>query len=142
MLRHVETWVKFRQYGINLSRFTKSKVYFSFMQTINQPMHQFHLTTLKNKKIWYQVCFWCYYIIEKNIKKHWLKRPKAVLKNFLKVACCFGLVNCLKLFEIQLFFSISIISSIALKRWNFPDNLDFSGKIMAKIIIRSHFLSI
>ena len=42
----------------------------------------------------------------------------------------------------QLCFSISILSSIALKRWNFPDNLDFKGKIVAKFLLRSHFLSI
>ena len=45
----------------------------------------------------------------------------------------------LKFFEIQLFFSISLIT---LKRWNFPDNLDFKGKIVAKFLMRSHFLSI
>ena len=39
--------------------------------------------------------------------------------------------------EIQLFFSVSILPSIALKRWNLPDNLDFNGKIMAKFLIRS-----
>ena len=33
--------------------------------------------------------------------------------------------------EIQLSFSISILPSIALKRWNFPDSLDFNSKIMA-----------
>ena len=26
---------------------------------------------------------------------------------------------------------------MALKRWNFPDNLDFKGKIMTKFLIRS-----
>ena len=44
--------------------------------------------------------------------------------------------------EIQRLFSISILSSIVLKRWNFPDNLNFKGKIMTKLLIRSHFLSI
>ena len=41
--------------------------------------------------------------------------------------------------EIQLFFSISLLPSIALKRWNLPDNLDFKvkDKIMAKFLIRS-----
>ena len=34
--------------------------------------------------------------------------------------------------EIQLLFSISILPSVALKRWNFPDNLDFKGKVVAK----------
>ena len=42
----------------------------------------------------------------------------------------------------QLFFSTSILPSIALKRWNFPYNLDFNVKIAAKFLIRSHFLSI
>ena len=44
--------------------------------------------------------------------------------------------------EIQLFFSISILPLIASKRWNFSNNLDFSGKIVAKLRLRSHFLSI
>ena len=41
--------------------------------------------------------------------------------------------------EAQLVFSISIsiLPSIALKRCNLPDNLDFNGKIMAKFLIRS-----
>ena len=44
--------------------------------------------------------------------------------------------------EIQLFFSISLLPSIALKRWNFPGNLDFKvkGKIMVKFLIRSLLL--
>ena len=48
----------------------------------------------------------------------------------------------MKFFEIQLFFSLSILPSISLKRWNFPDNLDFKGKIVAKFLLRSHFLPI
>ena len=35
-----------------------------------------------------------------------------------------------------------ILPSTALKRWNFPENLDFNGKIVAIFLIRSHFLSI
>lgn len=42
--------------------------------------------------------------------------------------------------EIQLFLSISVIVWIALKHWNLPLNLDF--KIVAKFLLRSHFLSI
>ena len=34
-----------------------------------------------------------------------------------------------------------ILPSIALKRCNFPKNLGFKGKIMAKFLIRSHFFS-
>ena len=44
--------------------------------------------------------------------------------------------------KIQLLFSISILPSIALKRGNFPDNLEFKGKTVAKFLLRSHFLSI
>ena len=33
----------------------------------------------------------------------------------------------------QLFFSISIFPSVKLKSWNFPDNLEFVGKIVAKL---------
>ena len=32
--------------------------------------------------------------------------------------------------KIQLFLKISILLSIVLKRWNFPDNLNFKGKIL------------
>ena len=48
----------------------------------------------------------------------------------------------LKFFEIPLFSTILILPLILLKRWNFPNNLDFKGKIEAKFLIRSHFLSI
>ena len=34
-----------------------------------------------------------------------------------------------------------ILPCIALERWNFPGNLDFKGKILAKFFMRSHFLS-
>ena len=39
--------------------------------------------------------------------------------------------------EIQLFFSILVLPSIALNAENFPENLDFKSKIMAKFLIRS-----
>ena len=48
----------------------------------------------------------------------------------------------MKFWEIQLFFSISILLSIVLKLWNFPDNFDFKGKVVAKFLWRKHFLSI
>ena len=44
--------------------------------------------------------------------------------------------------EIQRFISIKILLSIALKSLNFPDNLDFKGKLVAKFLLRSLFLSI
>ena len=60
------------------------------------------------------------------------------LNNFFKTARCLGFVKCLTILEIQPFFRIAILQSIALKRWNFPDNLDFNGKIVAKFLIKSH----
>ena len=48
----------------------------------------------------------------------------------------------IEIFENSTSFSISIHLFIALKRWNFPDNLDFKGKIAASFLIRSHFISI
>ena len=39
--------------------------------------------------------------------------------------------------EIQLFFSILVLPSIALNAEKFPENLDFKSKIMAKFFIRS-----
>ena len=39
-------------------------------------------------------------------------------------------------------FVTSVFPSIALKRWNFLGNLAFKGKILAKFLIRIHFLSI
>ena len=68
------------------------------------------------------------------------------LNNFLKTAHCVRLVKCLIVFHFnwnfRLFFSISILPSIALKRWKFPENLDFKGRIVAKFLIRNHFLLI
>ena len=32
--------------------------------------------------------------------------------------------------------------AIALKHWNFPDNLDFKGEVVEKFLLRSHFVSI
>ena len=43
---------------------------------------------------------------------------------------------------IQLFFRISILPSVALKRWKIPDSLDFKGMIVAKFLLKGHFLSI
>ena len=48
----------------------------------------------------------------------------------------------MKFLGIHLFFSNLILPSIALISWNFPDNLDFKGMILAKFLLRSHFLSI
>ena len=48
----------------------------------------------------------------------------------------------MKFLEIQQVFSIWILPSIALKHWNFLDNLDFKGKIVAKCLFSSHFLPI
>ena len=70
------------------------------------------------------------------------------LNNFLEAVHYLGLVKYFTIFHfnfvilIQLFFSISILASIALKRWNFPDNLDLKGKIMVKFLMRNNFLSI
>ena len=47
----------------------------------------------------------------------------------------------MKLLEIQLYFSILILPSRALKHWNIPHSLDFKGKTVAKFPRRSHFLS-
>ena len=41
--------------------------------------------------------------------------------------------------KIKLLFNILILPSIALKRRNFPDNLNFKGKTVTKFVIRSHF---
>ena len=46
----------------------------------------------------------------------------------------------LKFLEIQLYFTISIFQSKALKDGNFPDNLDFNTKTVAKLLLSSHFL--
>ena len=68
--------------------------------------------------------------------------------NFLRRFTVWTLQNVLKffilieLFENWIIFSISILLFIALKRWTFPDNLDFKGKVGAIFLIRSHFFSI
>ena len=68
----------------------------------------------------------------------WKLLPGGELNNSLQADRCSGLVKFLKT---QIFFSISILPSIALKHLNFPDNLDFKGKNVAKFLLRSHFLS-
>ena len=57
--------------------------------------------------------------------------------------CCRG-VGSFYLVEgwIVSFQQLSILPSIALKSWNFPENLDFKGKIVAKFLLISHLLSI
>ena len=70
------------------------------------------------------------------------------LNKFLKAVHCSGLAKCftifvlIGIFENLTIFSISIHLFIALKRWNFPDNLDFKSKTEATFLIRSHFISI
>ena len=58
------------------------------------------------------------------------------VNSFLKAARCLGPVKRFKIFN------ISIHISKALKRQNFQDHLDFKGKLMAKFLLRSHFLSL
>ena len=41
-----------------------------------------------------------------------------------------------------LLFSFSILLSIVLKYWDFPDNLDFKSRTVVKDFLRSHFLSV
>ena len=63
--------------------------------------------------------------------------------NFLRWFTVWDLQNVLqffiliKIFENTTIFSISILLFIALKRWNFPDNLNFKGRIGATFLIRS-----
>ena len=70
------------------------------------------------------------------------------LGNLVKADRCLGLVKCFTIFHFNwnswkwTIFRISILPSIALQRRNFLDNLDFKGKIVAKFLIRSDFLSI
>ena len=60
------------------------------------------------------------------------------LNSFFKDTRCLSLIKCLTILEIQPLFSIEILPSIAWKRWNFPDNLDFKGKIVANFLIKIH----
>ena len=41
--------------------------------------------------------------------------------------------------EIQIYFNILTLPSIALKRWNFPENLGFENNTVAKFLIKSIF---
>ena len=47
----------------------------------------------------------------------------------------------LKFLKIQLFFQLLDTSINSIKMLNFPDNLDIKGKILAKILLSKHFLS-
>ena len=87
-------------------------------------------------------------------KKHshctlsWL--PRTAFLNYFENNCLYssvylrnkilGFVKGFTNFHFDLDFSI--IPSKALKQWNFPDNLDLKGKIVAKFLIGSNFLSI
>ena len=68
--------------------------------------------------------------------------------NFLRRFAVWALQNVLQffilieIFENSTIFSISIHLFIALKRSNFPGNLDFKGRIAAIFLIRSHFISV
>ena len=69
------------------------------------------------------------------------------LNKFLKVVHCSGVAKYFTIFyftisENSTIFGISIHLFIALKRQNFPDNLDFKGKTAAAFLIRSHCISI
>ena len=70
------------------------------------------------------------------------------VNNFLQADWCLELVKCFKIFHFRwnfwkfnYFFSFWILPSIVLKCWIFPDNLDIKGKILAKFLLRKHFLS-
>ena len=88
------------------------------------------------------------YISVRKFLFQWRRKllPGGGMNNFPKADhCwkCFKIVHFnLNFLEIQLFISISILPFTALKRWNFPDNLDFKGKTVAKFLIRGHFFSI
>ena len=70
------------------------------------------------------------------------------MNKFLRNFCCLELAKCFTIFYFNWnfwkinFFSISIVLFIALKRWNFPDNLDFKGKIGATFLSLSLSLSL
>ena len=61
------------------------------------------------------------------------------LSNFLNAARCLDLAKCFRIFYFNWKFWKN--PSIALECCNFPDNLDFKGKIETKFLVRSQFLS-
>ena len=68
------------------------------------------------------------------------------LNNFLKAARWLDLAKCFTVFHfnwnVQKFNYFWAFPHIALKRWNFPDNLSFKGNTVAKFLMRSRFFSI
>ena len=66
------------------------------------------------------------------------------LNNFLQDDHCLGLVKCFKIFHFNLnFWKFNYFLAFRyLHHWNFPGNSDFKGKVVAKFLLRSHFLSI
>ena len=71
------------------------------------------------------------------------------LNIFLHVNRCLRLLKCFKIFyfnwnfwNFRCFLAFWYLHQLALKRWNFPENLGFNGNIVAKFLLRSHFLSL
>ena len=62
------------------------------------------------------------------------------LNNFCKAARYQGFVKSFEVFGNLTIFQDFDTSSIALKPWNLPDNLDFKGKIVAKFLIKSQYI--
>ena len=61
--------------------------------------------------------------------------------NFFRRFAVWDFWNVLKfLLLIEIF--IWILSLVASKRWNFPENFDFKGNIVAKFLLKGHFLPI
>ena len=98
------------------------------------------------------VCIFLYISLKKNYFSEKVLSGGGWAWGRLKVfnaAHCLDHAKCFTIFhfnwnfwKLGCFFSVSILLSIALKHWNFQDNLDFKGKIAAKFLITNHFLSI
>ena len=114
--KHVSMWCQKKYLGCNISWCPRTAF----------------LKHFKSKFLYIYV-----YLLKKNVSgegwdRGWLIRFTIVLQFFILI----------EIFENSTIFSISILQFIALKRWNFPGNLDFKGKIGATFLIRSHYLSI
>ena len=117
----------------NLSRFTIFEPCFCLVSEKTFALH--NLLKPKNcflEALWKQILCIFLYI---SVRKFLFHRCSKILSVegwaiSLRAACCLSLVKCFTIFyfkwnlEIQPFFSISILPSIALKCWNCPYNFD------------------
>ena len=135
--KHVSVWCqkKYLHYAISWRPIT------AFLKHFESKCLYISIYLLKKKLFLRRSKVWpCGMVVGGGMEGDW----KKLLRRFVVWALQNVLQFCIliEIFENSTIFSISIHLFIALKRWNFCDNLDFKGKIAATFLVRSHFISI